>query len=69
MRSLTVSELVDLLAQEIAAGRGDREVLVSLPRADERALELLDLHNWSVTEVSSPDDPRDRFIVLHADPD
>lgn len=63
MTALTVNQLVDLLAKEIAAGHGNHDVLVTLPTADAALLELLDRHNWEIRDLTA--ERRDGFIVLH----
>ncbi len=67
MTGLTVNQLVDLLATEIAAGHGDHEVLVSLPTAGDALHQLLDRHNWQVRNLTA--EGREGFVLLHGYPD
>jgi hypothetical protein len=67
---VNVHELVDLLAKQIADGRGGDEVFVSLidDTMDDRTLNILGRCNWTVTELDL-NDGRSNFVGLYAQPD
>ena len=71
MNGLTINELVDILAQQIAAGRGDDNILVSLygDDIDGRMQGILDRHNWTVTEAYEAGDHRTHWIHLDVRPE
>lgn len=71
MTGLTVNELVDLLAKEIAAGNGNHRVLAVVfgdTILDDNARESLAARNWEVCDIDVPDHPGDTFISLGAWP-
>jgi hypothetical protein len=67
---VTVNDLADLVAQVIAAGRGDDQVFVNLDQSlfDARAKDVLDAHNWEAYDLNL-NDGRSGFIGLNASPD
>ncbi len=63
---MTITELADLLAQQIAAGHGDVEVLVSVIDTTEVAGDVvydrLCRHNWTVSGIT--DETDEGFVLL-----
>jgi hypothetical protein len=67
---MNVNQLVDLLVQAIADGRGNDQVFVNLDqgRFDFRATDVLDGTNWEVYELNL-NDGRSNFVSINARPE
>ena len=63
---MTINQLVDLLADYVAAGHGNAEVLIGVTRLGQVAGrdgdDRLSSQNWTVSGIT--DETRERFVLL-----